>query len=58
MAGGAIGGIAVAVIILFVVLIAVIVWIVRGKRRKVSRYNGVAMNDDTDQLRFVSDPIA
>ena len=59
LSGGAIGGVVVAVIIFFVVLIAVIVWIVRGKRiRRASRYNGLAMDDDTDRLYFVSDPVA
>ena len=48
----------VAVIVFFVILIAVIVWIVRGKRMRGARYNDVSMHDDADPLYFDSDPIA
>jgi cbb3-type cytochrome oxidase subunit 3 len=59
LSGGAIGGVVAGVIIFFVLLIAVIVWIVRGKRQRTSRYNyAMTMDDDTDPLYFDSDPTA
>ncbi|XP_028397060.1 uncharacterized protein LOC114520910 [Dendronephthya gigantea] len=58
LSSGAIAGVVIAVIVFFVLLIGVIIWIVRGKRKKVARYNDLAMNDDTDPIYFDSDPIA
>ena len=55
---GAIAGIVIAAIVLFVLLIGVVVWIVRDKRQRVARYNDLAMNDDTDPLVFDSQPVS
>ena len=58
LSSAGIAGIVVAVIIFFVILIAIIVWIVHGKRKRAARYNDLAMNDDADPLVFDSAPIA
>lgn len=55
---GGIVGIVIGVVAFFVILIAIIVWIVHAKRRRIQRYSDVTMNDDSDPLFFNSDPQA
>lgn len=53
-----VAGIVIAVIVIIVVILVVAIATVRYKRRRIARYNDLAMNDDSDPLIYDSDPVA